>query len=40
LREDGISHWAVAVVEANAGATRLYEREGFRPFYRQLLGEV
>ena len=40
LREDGISHWAVAVVEANADATRLYEREGFRPFYRQLLAEV
>jgi GNAT superfamily N-acetyltransferase len=40
LREDGITHWAVAVVEANADATRLYEREGFRPFYRQLLGEV
>ena len=40
LREEGITHWAVAVVEANADATRLYEREGFRPFYRQLLGEV
>lgn len=40
LRKDGISHWAVAVVEANSDATRLYEREGFRPFYRQLLGEV
>jgi GNAT superfamily N-acetyltransferase len=40
LREEGITHWAVAVVEANAEATRLYEREGFRPFYRQLLAEV
>lgn len=40
LREDGITHWAVAVVEANVDATRLYEREGFRPFYRQLLAEV
>lgn len=40
LREEGITHWAVAVVEVNADATRLYEREGFRPFYRQLLGEV
>jgi GNAT superfamily N-acetyltransferase len=40
LREDGITHWAVAVVQANADATRLYEREGFRPFYRQLLAEV
>ena len=40
LREEGITNWAVAVVEANADATRLYEREGFRPFYRQMLGEV
>jgi len=40
LREEGITHWAVAVVEANADATRLYERVGFRPFYRQLLAEV
>ena len=40
LREEGITHWSVAVVEANADATRLYERVGFRPFYRQLLGEV
>ncbi|HYG96265.1 MAG TPA: GNAT family N-acetyltransferase [Solirubrobacterales bacterium] len=40
LREEGISHWAVAVVEANADATRLYERGGFRLFYRQLLAEV
>jgi GNAT superfamily N-acetyltransferase len=40
LREEGITHWAVAVVEANVDAARLYEREGFRPFYRQLLAEV
>ncbi len=40
LREEGITHWSVAVVEANADATRLYEREGFRPFYRQMLAEV
>jgi GNAT superfamily N-acetyltransferase len=40
LREDGITHWGVAVVEANTDATRLYERVGFRPFYRQLLAEV
>jgi GNAT superfamily N-acetyltransferase len=40
LRGEGVTHWAVAVVEANADATRLYEREGFRPFYRQLLAEV
>lgn len=40
LREEGVSHWGVAVVEANADATRLYERVGFRPFYRQLLAEA
>ncbi|HEU4739604.1 MAG TPA: GNAT family N-acetyltransferase [Solirubrobacterales bacterium] len=40
LRAEGIGHWGVAVVEANEGATRLYERLGFRPFYRQLLAEV
>jgi GNAT superfamily N-acetyltransferase len=40
LREEGVTHWAVAVVEANADATRLYERAGFRPFYRQLMAEV
>ena len=40
LRADGISHWAVGVVEANEGATRFYERAGFRPYYRELLGEV
>lgn len=40
LRAEAISHWAVGVVEANEGATRLYERAGFRPFYRELLGRV
>lgn len=40
LRAEGISHWAVGVVEANLDATRLYERAGFRPYYRELLGEV
>jgi len=40
LREEGITHWGVAVVEANADATRLYQRVGFRAFYRQLLAEV
>lgn len=40
LREQGVRYWAVAVVEDNADATRLYERVGFRPFYRQLLAEV
>lgn len=40
LRADGVTHWTVGVVEANEGATRLYERVGFRPYYRELLGET
>ncbi len=40
LRSRGIAYWSVAVVEANAGAVHLYEREGFRPYYRLMLGEV
>jgi ribosomal protein S18 acetylase RimI-like enzyme len=40
LRERGVEYWSVAVVEANRAATRLYEREGFRPFYRHLLGRL
>jgi ribosomal protein S18 acetylase RimI-like enzyme len=40
LREEGITHWSVAVVEANEGATRLYERAGFRPFYRDLMARL
>lgn len=40
LRRRGVRYWSVAVVESNLEAVRLYEREGFRPYYRQLLGEV
>jgi ribosomal protein S18 acetylase RimI-like enzyme len=40
FREQGIVFWSVAVVEANAGAVRLYERAGFGPYYRQLLGRI
>ncbi len=40
LRAEGIGSWGVAVVEANVGATRLYERAGFRPFYRSLHGRI
>ncbi len=40
LVERGIEYWSVDVVEANTDAVRLYEREGFRPFYRQLLGRL
>jgi len=40
LEKRGIGFWSVAVVESNAGAVRLYEREGFRPYYRQMLGRL
>ena len=40
LEKRGIEYWSVAVVESNAGAVKLYEREGFRPFYRQMLGRL
>ena len=40
LGKRAIEYWSVAVVESNAGAVRLYEREGFRPFYRQMLGRL
>jgi GNAT superfamily N-acetyltransferase len=40
LRRQGVETWVVAVVEANHDAVRLYEREGFEPFYRALLGRV
>jgi ribosomal protein S18 acetylase RimI-like enzyme len=40
LRAQGIRYWNVAVVEANEGATRLYERAGFKPFYRNLMAEL
>ena len=34
----GLEYWSVAVVEENRGAVALYERAGFGPYYRQLLG--
>lgn len=40
LREHGVEYWTVGVVEVNEDAVRLYLREGFRPYYRQLLGPV
>jgi ribosomal protein S18 acetylase RimI-like enzyme len=40
LREDGVEYWTVSVVEVNEGATRLYERAGFRPFYRDLAARL
>ena len=39
LRARGVGFWSVAVVEGNAAA-RLYERSGFRPFIRELIGPV
>ncbi len=36
LRAEGIGYWDVAVVEGNEEATRLYERAGFRPYFRYL----
>jgi len=40
LRAAGVVTWTVGVVEANAGAVRLYEREGFAPFWRTLIATV
>ena len=40
LRAQGAGYWTVGVVEVNTDAVRLYERAGFQPFYRQLLGQV
>lgn len=40
LRAEGVRYWGVAVVEANEGAARLYERAGFRPYYRNLMAEL
>lgn len=40
FRAQGIEFWSVAVVEVNAGAAELYERTGFGPYYRNLLGRI
>jgi ribosomal protein S18 acetylase RimI-like enzyme len=40
FRAQGIEWWSVAVVEANEGAVELYERAGFGPYYRHLLGRI
>jgi ribosomal protein S18 acetylase RimI-like enzyme len=40
MREAGVTHWVVSVVDANAGAVRLYEREGFAAFARILIATV
>lgn len=40
FRAQGIEFWSVAVVEANEGAVRLYERARFASYYRHLLGRI
>jgi ribosomal protein S18 acetylase RimI-like enzyme len=40
FRAQGIEFWSVAVVEANEGAAKMYERAGFGPYYRHLLGRI
>ncbi|HEY1854760.1 MAG TPA: GNAT family N-acetyltransferase [Solirubrobacterales bacterium] len=40
FREQGFEWWSVAVIEANEGAARLYERAGFGPYYRSMLGRI
>ena len=39
-RELGVTHWVVDVVDANRDAIRMYERHGFRPYYRLLMSRV
>ncbi len=40
LQRHGCSYWSVGVVEANSAAVRLYERVGFRPWIRELVGRL
>ena len=40
LRAAGAVHWTVSVLDANPGARRLYEREGFAPFEHILLAPI
>lgn len=40
LRELGATWWTVSVVAANAGAIDLYEREGFRDFWRTMAAPI
>jgi GNAT superfamily N-acetyltransferase len=40
LRAEGVENWTIAVLDANPAARRLYEREGFRPFYSQLVAPI
>ena len=40
LRELGVKWWSVSVVSANEGAIDLYEREGFRDFWRTMTAPI
>jgi ribosomal protein S18 acetylase RimI-like enzyme len=40
LRELGATWWSVSVVSANEGAIDLYEREGFRDFWRTMTAPI
>ena len=40
LRELGVEWWSVSVVSANEGAIDLYEREGFRDFWRTMTAPI
>jgi ribosomal protein S18 acetylase RimI-like enzyme len=40
LRELGATWWTVSVISANEGAIDLYEREGFRDFWRSMAAPI
>jgi len=40
LRAAGAGYWTVSALDANPGALRLYEREGFGPFERILIATL
>ena len=40
LRGLGVKWWSVSVVSANEGAIDLYEREGFRDFWRTMTAPI
>ena len=40
LRGLGATWWTVSVISANAGAIGLYEREGFRDFWRSMAAPI